>query len=169
MARKFEYTQDELVRAKILRDNPQNMRDARAAACFILMAESNVTRQELANAYGVTPKTIYEDTERIRKPELPAKGEWGGGNNHLLTFEEETQFLDSFSEKAEAGEVVAMPQLHEQYNQLVGKKTPKSTFYRMIKRHNWRKVLPDTRHPKADPEQQEEFKKKLSKWHWLKL
>jgi hypothetical protein len=59
VAKLFVYTQQELNRAKFLRDHPQNIRDSRAAACFILMVESTVTRIDLANAYGVTPKTIF--------------------------------------------------------------------------------------------------------------
>jgi transposase len=163
MARPFTYTQAELERAKDLRDNPQNPRDTRAAVSFILMAESGLTRNDLANAFGVTPKTIFEDIKRIRNPETQTKGRWGGGHNHLLGFEKEAQFLEKHIEDAKAGIVITMPKLHDEYNKLVGKKTPKSTFYRMLKRHNWRQVLPDTRHPKADPELQEEFKKQTLK------
>jgi transposase len=169
MARPFEFSQDELERAKDLRDNPQNDRDTRAAVSFILMAESNLTRKDLANAFGVTPKTIYEDVRRIRKPDTQTKGTWGGGRNRLMTHEEEAQFLDKHFQDAVAGIIITMPKLHDEYNKLVGKKTSKATFYRMIKRHNWRQVLPDTRHPKADPELQEEFKKKLSKRSWAKF
>jgi len=32
--------------------------------------------------------------------------------------------------------------------------------YRLVQRHRWRKVAPDTRHPKADPQVQSEWKKK---------
>ena len=34
-----------------------------------------------------------------------------------------------------------------------------SVVYRMLARHGWRKVAPDTRHPKSDPLVQEEWKK----------
>jgi hypothetical protein len=33
--------------------------------------------------------------------------------------------------------------------------------YRLLARHGWRKVAPDTRHPKSRPEVQEDWKKKL--------
>jgi transposase len=169
MARPFLYTQEELQRAKNLRDSPNNERDTRAAVCFILMAESGLHLQDLSNAYGVTPKTIHEDILRIRNPDFEPKGVWGGGNNKLLTFEEESQFLEQHLDDAKSGYIITMPELHIEYNKLVGKTTPKSTFYRMVKRHNWRKVLPDTRHPKGDPQVQEEFKKKPSKFLWTKF
>ena len=169
MARPFKYTQDELDRAKELRDCHLNEREARAAASFILMAESGMTLKALASAYGVTSKTIHEDIKRIRSPDTEEQGIWGGGNNHLMTFEEEEQFLDGYLDEALAGHIITMPKLHNEYNLRVGKQTPKSTFYRMLKRHNWRKVLPDTRHPKVDPQIKEDFKKKHSKWKWKKL
>jgi transposase len=31
--------------------------------------------------------------------------------------------------------------------------------YRLLQRHGWRKVAPDTRHPKSDPLTQEQWKK----------
>ncbi|MDR1084686.1 MAG: winged helix-turn-helix domain-containing protein [Deltaproteobacteria bacterium] len=44
----------------------------------------------------------------------------------------------------------------------MGRVTPRSAFYKFLNRHNWRKVLPDTRHPKRDPLLQEEFKKNFA-------
>ena len=45
------------------------------------------------------------------------------------------------------------------YEQILGRKVPKSTVYRMLARHGWRKVMPRPRHPKADASAQAEFKK----------
>jgi hypothetical protein len=41
-----------------------------------------------------------------------------------------------------------------------------STTYRLLARHGWRKVQPDTKHPKSDPALQDEFKKNFLK-QWL--
>jgi hypothetical protein len=38
-----------------------------------------------------------------------------------------------------------------------------SVVYRLLARHGWRKVAPDTRHPKSDPIAQEEWKKNSPK------
>ena len=38
--------------------------------------------------------------------------------------------------------------------------------YRMLERHDWRKVAPDTRHPKSDPAIQEAWKKNSRKF-WV--
>src|SRR4030042_86863 len=41
----------------------------------------------------------------------------------------------------------------------LGRSIPMSTTYRLLARHGWRKVQPDTKHPKSKPVIQEEFKK----------
>lgn len=38
-----------------------------------------------------------------------------------------------------------------------------SVVYKLLARHGWRKVAPDTRHPKSDPKVQEEWKKNSRK------
>ncbi|MDR0724137.1 MAG: winged helix-turn-helix domain-containing protein [Endomicrobium sp.] len=169
MARTITFTEKELKRAKELRDNHSNEREYRAALIVLLKNESDLTREQIAGIFGIDIKTVYSDMESIRNPAVEPKGEWGGGNNRLMSFEEEEQFLNTYLDDAKSGFILTIPKLHNEYNLLVGKTTPKSTIYRILERHNWRKVLPDTRHPKGDPVVQEEFKKKLSKWKWVKL
>ncbi|MDR1083556.1 MAG: winged helix-turn-helix domain-containing protein [Deltaproteobacteria bacterium] len=41
-----------------------------------------------------------------------------------------------------------------------------STTNRLLRRHGWRKVKPDTKHLKSDPSIQEEFKKNSKAW-WI--
>ncbi len=38
-----------------------------------------------------------------------------------------------------------------------------SVVYKLLARHGWRKVAPDTRHPKGDPKVQEDWKKNSRK------
>ena len=47
--------------------------------------------------------------------------------------------------------------------QKLGRAVTHSVVYRMLARHGWRKVAPDTRHPKSDPAAQEEWKKNSPK------
>jgi transposase len=168
MARPFKFTEDELKRAKELQANSKNEREARAAASFILMAKNRMSRQELANVFGVCTKTIHGDLVKIRNPEEHENKVWGGGNNHLLTHDQEAQFLDKYIEKAKAGYVITMPEIHREYNNRVGKNTPNSTFYRMLRRHNWRKVHSEPGQPNGDAKVPEEFQIKNSKWTWVK-
>ncbi len=45
------------------------------------------------------------------------------------------------------------------YEAKIGRKVPKSTVYRMLERHGWRKIALRPHHPKTDPLAQESFKK----------
>jgi transposase len=151
MARPFKFTQDELKRAWDLLENHRNGRDARAAASFILMAENGLTLRQAAAVFRVSPKTVSQDISKIRKGEVNAGKVWGGGNNRLMTPEEEARFLEGFAAKARAGQSMTLPELHREYNARVGKNTPKSTFYRMIKRHGFAIARPDNGRPAGDP------------------
>ena len=41
----------------------------------------------------------------------------------------------------------------------LGRPVAASVVWRLLARHGWRKVAPDTRHPKSDPAAQEAWKK----------
>jgi hypothetical protein len=41
----------------------------------------------------------------------------------------------------------------------LGRRIALASAYNMLHRHNWRKLVPDKRHPKSDSEAQEAFKK----------
>jgi transposase len=86
-----------------------------------------------------------------------------------MTEEEEASFLEEWHKKSVAGTIVTIPELHAALSQRLGKKIPFSTTYRMLKRHGWRKIKPDTRHPKGDPKKQDKFKKKHFQNLWRKF
>lgn len=53
-----------------------------------------------------------------------------------------------------------LPQSRQQaYREHSGKDVARSTIYRLLERHGWRKVVPRPRHPKADQAAQSAFKK----------
>ena len=67
--------------------------------------------------------------------------------------------LAPFVERATAGGVLKVAEIHAAYEARVGKAVPNSTVYRVLERHNWRKVVPRACHPKADEAAQGAFKK----------
>jgi len=75
-------------------------------------------------------------------------------NHKTMSFEEEKAFLETFMEKAKLGHVVTVQEMYESYQQAVGKETNRNNFYKILRRHEWRKVKPRPRHPnKADAEE----------------
>lgn len=76
-----------------------------------------------------------------------------------MTPEEEAAFLQTVIERGDAGGILEVGPVHEAHCTALGKAIPLSTTYRLLHRHGWRKIIPRPRHPKADKEAQEAFKK----------
>jgi transposase len=90
----------------------------------------------------------------------------GGRRNEYLSKDEEVAFLTPFIERAAQGEIVTAKVIKQAFEQRLGYEVDESTIYRLLQRHQWRKVVPRPLHPEADPEAQEAFKK--TSVHWSK-
>jgi transposase len=75
-----------------------------------------------------------------------------------LSKDEEKAFLEPFIEQAAKGQIVTTKLIKQAFEQHVGQEVDESTIYRLLQRHQWRKIVPRPVHPKADPEEQETFK-----------
>jgi transposase len=87
----------------------------------------------------------------------------GGRRRENMTLEQEQVLLSTFFDKAEQGVLLVATDVKRAYEQVVGHPVPKSTIYRMLARHEWRKIVPRPHHPKANIEQQDDFKKNFLK------
>jgi transposase len=67
--------------------------------------------------------------------------------------------LAPFAQRAEAGGMLTVAEIPQAYRQHTGRDVARSTIYRLLDLHGWRKVAPRPRHPKADPAAQAAFKK----------
>ena len=83
----------------------------------------------------------------------------GGRKYGYLSLEEEKVFLEGFRQQAIAGKIVTTDVIQAAFEAKIGQKVARSTIYRLLKRHHWRKVVPRPYHPKKDPTRQEDFKK----------
>jgi transposase len=110
---------------------------------------------------GVAKDTVHKLISRYNRFGLAAietSGK-GGRKRFYLTLEQEKQFLEPFFERAKTGEIATCAELHAAYEARVVHQVDESTIYRLLARHRWRKVIPRPKHPKADRQKQEEFKK----------
>ena len=80
-----------------------------------------------------------------------------------LTLKKEKEFLNSFIDKASEGHISTTAEIKIAFEKHIGKQVDASTIYRLLKRHNWRKIKPRAVHPKANKEEQKAFKKTLKK------
>lgn len=83
----------------------------------------------------------------------------GGRRNAYLSLEEEAAFLAPYIAQATQGTIVTTNALHAALSARVGQAVDKSTIYRLLERHRWRKIIPRAAHPISDPRAQATFKK----------
>ena len=83
----------------------------------------------------------------------------GGRRRSNLSLDEENILVERFVQSAKAGGIVVVSEIQCAYENEVGHPVPKSTVYRMLARHGWRKVVPRPHHPKNDPAAIADFKK----------
>ena len=141
----------------------------RCAQAVLLPAMLGATLEQTAAALGVGRATVSRLQARLRQqcstPEA-AKPSWGGRRRASMTPEEERSFLAPWAQASSAGGVLVVSPLRAALAQRLGRPVAASVLYRMLARHGWRKVAPDTRHPKSDSQVQEEWKKNSPKlWH----
>ena len=140
MAKKISLTQEQLSRCRAAVRNFTNLLEYRKGLAGIILSQNRYSACELAEIMGVTERTLREDLAKIRKPEIQATGKRGGARHCLMTFAAEEQFLNEHLGEAAEGPRPGMPELHSKFNKVTGKDVPRSTFYRMLKRHGWRKI-----------------------------
>ena len=163
MARQIQVSAEDIQRAKQLRDQATTVAEYRRALCVILPAELSLGADRTAALLGTSRRTVFRDRGRIRNQGDTPKNLWGGRRHCSLTIGEEREFLAQWIDKATIGGVLTVPPIHAALMKRLGRDIPMSTTYRLLARHNWRKVQPDTKHPKSDPALQDEFKKNFTK------
>ena len=138
----------------------------RQAQSILLPAELGATLTQTAAVLGVGRATAGRMQTRFRqsaRPQPPPARAWGGRRNALLTFEEEAAFLQPWMEQSKTGGMLVVSPLRAALAQKLGHPIKPSVAYRLLARHGWRKVAPDTRHPKSDPVAQADWKKNSRK------
>lgn len=83
----------------------------------------------------------------------------GGRRWSFLSWEDEEGLLHSWEARALRGEILTAPQLVGEVEKAVGKSVSVDYVYRLLHRHQWRKLGPRPRHVKADREPQADLKK----------
>ena len=135
--------------------------DYQRIQCIWLRASLGLSSQEVAKAVGFSVGTVKNiQSHYFKKGESSLIGVGKGGRRREnMSYEDEEKLLTSFISKANKGGVLVVSEIKSSYEILVGRIVPKSTVYRLLSRHGWRKIAPRPRHPKADIKAQESFKR----------
>lgn len=150
----------------------KTVRELRTGLSVLIPAVCQVPNRTAAELLGVGVASIGRMQKEVRdqvRGNVEVKRQWGGRRRETMSREQEVDFLEPWAAEAATGGVLVVPPIHAALEKQVGHPVAPSTVYRMLARHGWRKVTPDTCHPKRDAAAQEEFKKGASRQHWQKL
>jgi len=146
--------------SKLMQD-AKSIGEFRRVQCVWLRAALDMPVEEIAKATGLAPASVRCYHSRYLKggqAALRGPGR-GGRRNANLTVEEESALVARFMEEAESGGILEVSAVKRAYEQAIGHGVPKSTVYRMLARHGWRKLAPRPYHPKRNLGRQRGFKK----------
>lgn len=119
--------------------------------------------KDIAKHAGVSKgfvRQVIQQYNRQGETALSTPGK-GGRRNCYLSWSEEKQLIDSFKEKAVKGHIATAKEIQLAYEKKVGFAVHKTTIYRLLERHQWRKIVPRPAHPQEDSQVKEAFKKTL--------
>jgi transposase len=172
MARPRRIDPTVVARAEKVVATATDVQQLRAAQAVLLPAVFRASLEQTAAVLGVGRATVSRLQTRFRAQatvQSQPHSSWGGRRRALLSEAEEAAFLSRWQSQAEAGELIVLSTMRSELEKQLGRKVAPEVFYRLVRRHRWRKVAPDTRHPKSDPSTQEEWKKKRFHRSWRPL
>lgn len=129
--------------------------------CVLIRATLGSSAAQIAQLLGWSTATVHVMHSRWAKEgESIFDVKRRGGRRHQhLSAEQEEQLLAPFVQRAQAGGMLGVAEIVQAYRERCGQEVARSTVYRLLQRHGWRKVVPRPRHPKADVAAQAAFKK----------
>ena len=166
MARPFTGDDETIEIAQIAVKQATTLDELRQAQAVLLPLLYGLSLEQTARVLGVSPGWVCQLRRRFITGRLvgaagaPAAG---GRRRQNMTIEQEREFLAPFIEQAQTGGVLVVGQIKAALDERLGRPVGLSSVYSLLHRHNWRKLVPDKRHPKSDPVAQEEWGKNFPK------
>lgn len=170
MAKRREFSEEEKKMIAEARKKNQKKGAERRLRALQLYAEGK-SEEKIGEMTGYHPKHIGVIVRKFDMGGVEAvAGNHYKGNRRNMSFEEEEELLKPFFEEAAKGRIVNVAEIEEAYRKAVSHSISNGQIYRVLKRHEWRKVMPRGRHPdQASEEEREDSKEKLNmKFHELR-
>jgi transposase len=152
---------NDIEEVKTVMDSTKNkMEFQRLQSVYLADTQSNLTAEKIGEIVRLSTHRVKMIHSKYRKYGMESiKDRRGGRYRENLTLEEETNLLSRFEEESQSGKLVVVGKIKLAYEEKVGREVAESTIYRMLARYGFRKIVPYKRHPKANKEEQEIFKK----------
>lgn len=162
MPKRFEISTEEKAEIQAAQKANKDKRVEARLKVLLLRAEGK-TNTEIGVLTGYHPSRVSHLLAAYHRNGLSAvAGNHYAGNRKNMSFEEETELLRPFTEKAEKGQIIEVSEIAAAYRQAVGHSIGSGQIYRVLNRHGWRKVMPRSRHPKKASDEVIEASKKLT-------
>ena len=157
----YRYTEEDRAIIAAARKANKDKRAEKRLHALELRA-SGKSAKEIADEVGFKEAYIPQLTAKYVAGGIEAiSGNHYGGNRRNITVEKEVELLEEFREKAAAGQMIDISEIKSRYEEMVGHRIGRGQIYRVLHRHNWRKVLPRSKHPEKASEEVIEASKKL--------
>ena len=134
----------------------------RQAQAVVLPLRYGMSLEQTAQAIGLSKGwTCRLRNQFIAGGAVGDKGKFvrGGRHREHFTPEREAELLKPFLESASIGGILVVSQIKPQLEVALGREMALSSVYKLLHRHNRRKLAPDKRHPQSDPVAEEDWKK----------
>ena len=82
-------------------------------------------------------------------------------HNRNMPYEKEEEILSAFEKEAEKGQIIEASSIKKAFEDALGRELGSAYVYRVLKRHNWTKKMPRSRHPKKADDEAINASKKL--------
>ena len=134
--------------------------------CVWLRAALGLSAPPVAQALGWSLSAVpHVQARYLREGSTVLFGPGRGGRAQAnLSVAREQQLLADFAAPAAPGGVVEAGPVRTADETAVGQIVPKSTVYRLLSRHGWRKLAPRPRHAAAGGVARQEFQKSFVAW-----
>jgi hypothetical protein len=119
----------------------RNKADFQRVQCVWIRAELGFDANTTSKITGWSPGTVKKIWAKyIKNGEESLFGVGRGGRRrHYLSHTEEAMFLEPIFKNAVSGKEVPVMEIKQAYENIIQKIVPKSTIYRMLARHGWKK------------------------------
>ena len=116
---------------------------------------------EIALHTGLAEQSVHNLISRYNRlgPDAVGGPGKGGRRRSYLSWDEEALLLESFRQAALTGQIATAAEIKVALERRIGQKVHKTTVYRLLKRHGWRKLVLRPFHMDAVKAEQEAFKK----------
>ena len=132
--------------------------------CVWLRIEQGLSTKEIARVLNWNANTV-----RVTQRDFIARGtkafvdeKRGGRRRQLMSIEDEKRFLATFQDVAGSASMLVVNEIKAALEAQLGHTVHKTTVYRLLRRHGWRKVVPRPKHPKKNEQAADVFKKEAS-------